>query len=310
LRRAFPLSTISLLIEERFEPLMRKCPYINEIILCNRQRDSFGEMVRKLKERKLDISIDLKNNTFTHLLSFFAGISKRYGFQRGLSGRLLNFPEELSKAVSEEPIQQQYRILQKLGVSAFNDKLELWVTQENRLSVDKFLREEGVTKEDKVIGLAIGASNKWPTKNWPIENFIELSERLLKKGYRIILLGDEHSRNKVQLFPSNSQEKVIDFVGRTNLEQLIALIERLDVLICPDSAPLHIGSAVGTKTIAFFGPTDPKKHLPPGANIDVIVKQVGCQPCYKRKCINRKQQFQCLKEISVDEVFSVLIKKL
>ena len=132
----------------------------------------------------------------------------------------------------------------------------------------------------------------------------------MEEGIKIVLLGDEYSREKVRFFSSNDQKKVIDFVGRTNLEQLIALIDRLDVLICPDSAPLHIASAVSTKTIVFFGPTDPKRHLPPGENIDAFVRQVECQPCYKRKCFNRKNQLQCLKEISVDEVFKLAIKRL
>ena len=162
-------------------------------------------------------------------------------------------------------------------------------------------------RSDKLIGLAIGASPEWPTKNWPIDNFSKLSLLLIQQGLKVILLGTNYLREKVEKFPKH--KNIISFVGETNLNQLVSLIKRLDVLITPDSAPMHIASATGTKIVALFGPTDPKRHVPPAKELEVLVSHLDCQPCYKRQCKSR-EKLACLNKIEVEEVLKTVIKIL
>ncbi|MFC1646456.1 glycosyltransferase family 9 protein [Candidatus Omnitrophota bacterium] len=143
--------------------------------------------------------------------------------------------------------------------------------------------------------------------DWPIDNFPKLSKMLIEKGIKVILLGTQHSKDKVGKFPKD--KGIVSLVAETNLSQLISLIKRLDILVSGDSAPMHIGSAVGVKTIALFGPTDPIKHTPPGGRVIALVKRIKCQPCYKRSCIN-KEKLDCLNKISIDEVFDLILKKV
>ncbi|MBL7131586.1 MAG: glycosyltransferase [Candidatus Omnitrophica bacterium] len=307
LRRQFPKAKISLLINSDIQPLVRDCPYIDDIILFDRKKKRLLELIDDLRQREFNLSIDFKNNNLTHLIAYLAKITSRYGFSRGPTSFLLNQPETLPQDSIEQPVKQQLRILKKLGVTFFDDALELWPSREDDDFIDNALKEKGVLREDKLIGLAIGASPEWPTKDWPIDNFTKLSQMLIQEGLKVILLGTQYSKQKVDRFPDDN--RVISFVGDTNLNQLVSLVKRLDVLITPDSAPMHIASAVGTKIIALFGPTEPKRHIPPGGEIDALVRQINCQPCYKRKCIN-KEKLACLEKISPEEVFNLITQKI
>jgi lipopolysaccharide heptosyltransferase II len=308
LRRHFPDSRISLLIDRKFKQLVEQCPYVDDLVLFDRKKDSLFKLIKELRRRGFDLAVDLKNSDFTHWLAFLSGITLRYGFCKGFLSRfLLNHCEPLSLDSTEDPVKQQFRILQKMGVSYFYDELELWPSIDDYNLVDGLLKKHGVLKDDKLIGLSISASPEWPTKNWPIENYYELSNMLIKRGLKVVLIGTAHSNDKLLIF--GNDKVIINFIGETNLNQLVSLIKRLNILVTPDSAPMHIASATGTKLIALFGPTDPKRHSPPRGKIDTLVRQLDCQPCYKRNCAN-KEQIACLKNISSKEVFDLIIERV
>ncbi len=86
--------------------------------------------------------------------------------------------------------------------------------------------------------------------------------------------------------------------------ELACLIQRCDVFLAHDSSSLHLAAAVGTPTIALFGPTDARRHLPPSFTGQVIAKKVFCSPCYSPRC--RTITHACMKRIGVDEVLSAV----
>ena len=65
---------------------------------------------------------------------------------------------------------------------------------------------------------------------------------------------------------------------------------------------MHIAAAVGTPTIALFGPTNPLRHRPYGEGHHVIEKKVSCRPCYKRRCIRKDSLKLCMTEIQATDV--------
>ena len=92
-----------------------------------------------------------------------------------------------------------------------------------------------------------------------------------------------------------------DFTGKTNIRQLAALFKRSKLLLTNDSAPLHLGCAVGVKVLAIFGPTDPIKYGPTGELDYVIRNKLHCAPCQNAAC---GYGHECMKLISPEEVFN------
>ena len=58
----------------------------------------------------------------------------------------------------------------------------------------------------------------------------------------------------------------IDLTGKTNLRQLVALMERAELVIGNDTGPMHIAAALGRPMVSLFGPTDPDLHRPLRSN--------------------------------------------
>jgi ADP-heptose:LPS heptosyltransferase len=96
------------------------------------------------------------------------------------------------------------------------------------------------------------------------------------------------------------KSRFYDFTDKTNIRQLAALLKRARLLITNDSAPLHLGCAMGTKVLAIFGPTDLRKYGPTGEFDAAINKKLFCSPCEKAVC---KYNHECMRLISADEVY-------
>ncbi len=316
IRKRYPKAHVAVLVDSKLAPLLEKCPYLNEVITFNRSncRERWRRLMsltKQLRRRRFDLSIDLQNNLKTHLVTLLAQIPVRIGYARGFSGHLLSRPVvEVKKSIP--PVEHQFELLKRAGVNHFEDELELWPDDSAEQTVAKWFQEGSIGREEIVIGLAIGSSVKWPTKRWPVENFTALSKRLVNElNCRIVLIGSEEEsalgfQFGVQEFPKGA---VLNLIGKTGLLDLVSVVKRLDVLVSGDSAPIHIAAAVKTKLVALFGPTEPKRHMPPGHDHVVFVKRIPCQPCYSGTCRNAVK-LDCLAKISVDEVYAAVKRQL
>lgn len=305
LRNKFPEARIGLVVDSRFLSLVSSCPYVDEVIPLDRMKSRswlwLARFAKKLRRRSFDISIDLQNTKRTHLLAFLAGIPQRHGFRRGVFGGLLNRPD-LTYDKPDSPVKHQFRILSRLGVNQLDEGLELWTDPASEERVRGWFEAYGITDPEKVVGLAVGSSPKWPTKRWPTDSFRALAGRLAKElGCRIVLVGSSEDQRLAETLAGDS-DSIVNLAGRTLLPDLVSLIKQMRVLVTGDTAPLHVAKALGVRTVALFGPTDPRRHLPPGNGTTVLMRRLPCQPCYKGKCHN-PETLACLKRIDVEEVF-------
>ncbi|OGW83681.1 MAG: hypothetical protein A2Z83_08495 [Omnitrophica bacterium GWA2_52_8] len=312
IRKKFPDARISLLVDRKFSPLVSVSPYVDEVIPIDRDRLShpgyFLKLCRRLRREGFDMSIDFQNSKWTHLLGYFSGIGDRYGFMRGRTGFLLNHPDPHFDS-PEPPVQNQARILAKLGIRSVDERLELWPDPESEDRVAQWLGT-AQNGHDRYIGLVLGSSPKWETKRWPAEFFKNLAGKLvLEKNCKIVLIGaaeDAACAGELSQWPAGH---TVNLIGKTSPKELVSLVGRLKVMVTGDTAPLHVASAMGVRIVALFGPTDPRRHVPPGEHIHVVARSLACQPCYRGTCSNH-EKFACMRQISVEEVHSQIRKYL
>ena len=94
----------------------------------------------------------------------------------------------------------------------------------------------------------------------------------------------------------------VNLAGMTTLRELACLYELADIVVSTDSGPMHLSAAVGTPTVALFGPTDPSRTGPYGEGHAIIRAGLPCSPCFLKACETRK----CMREITVDAVFDAV----
>ena len=94
-----------------------------------------------------------------------------------------------------------------------------------------------------------------------------------------------------------------NLIGKTSILESAAIISKAKLFVGGDSAPLHLASSVEVPVIAFYGPTDSKRHLA-ASQATIFQKEIPCVPCYRGKC--KIKTHDCMREISVDEVFNAV----
>ena len=161
-----------------------------------------------------------------------------------------------------------------------------------------FLQEKGFLPEKPLVLLHPGT--RWETKQWEEEKWAALGDWLQKtNGTQVVFTGSANDAPLIERVISKMNFPGITTAGFWNLTELAFLQKQAEVVIIPDSGPMHLASAMGTPVVALFGPTEPMLTGPQGGAHRVVRKTVACQPCFKRKCASK----QCMKEITVKEVY-------
>lgn len=311
IRGKFPEAFIGLLVDKKIAPLVSRSPYLDEVIPVERGRLShlpyLLKIAKKIRREGYEISVDLQNSKWTHLAAALAGVRERYGFKRGRLGFFLTRPVQDCGA-QDGPVRHQFRVLSAVGVTQLSDFLELWTDPVSEERVEALLPAASEKDGRRTVGLVVGSSLKWPTKRWPAAFFAELADRLIKeKNCRVVLIGSGEDKSGLAEFSPRSREGLIDLVGRTSVTDLVSVIKRLDALVTGDTAPLHVAGALKAKIVALFGPTDPRRHMPPAAGAVVLNRRLACQPCYRGTC-RYSEKLACLTRISVEEVFDAVCR--
>ena len=305
IREKYPKAKVFCLVGRESRKILQRCPYLDGLIICDpRDKDKsligILKLSRGLNKYKFDKIIDFQNSHRSHLLAFFSFPQESYGYDNGKFGFLLsNRIKDGRREIS--PVEHQFLILKKLGIRFKKDYfLEVWSSQHDEEYIRQLLDSEWVGKKCHVVGINISASERWETKNWPIDHIASLCDILSSQNIRVIITGTKRERPLVKQLTKLTRAKPAIFIGKTDVLQLAALIKRCQVYITPDSAPMHLAAAVGTPFIAFFGPTDPVRHLPPARKFTIFRKELNCTPCYSTACLIRTHA--CMDQITPQEV--------
>ncbi|MBM3245308.1 MAG: lipopolysaccharide heptosyltransferase II, partial [Candidatus Omnitrophica bacterium] len=308
IRQKFPEGyKISVLTGEESKDILLRCPYIDELLVCDLKGKDKGvkgifKIAQQLRKKGFDKVVDLQNNRASHILAYLSLATDRYGYDNGKFSFLINhrIKDNLPPA---EPVTHQFRVLKMLGIDLDNPALELWPSEKDNAYAEEFLSSEWISDRQKLIGINISASKRWTTKNLPLFNLVRLCEKLGERDMRVVITGTaDDLKTAEDLISKAKNTKIINACGKTTINQLAALIKKCSCYICGDSAPLHVASAVGAPFIALFGPTDSRRHMPPARNFVLIKKELPCSPCYKSKC----KKNDCMALITPDEIMEAV----
>lgn len=150
------------------------------------------------------------------------------------------------------------------------------------------------------IALAPGAVG--PSKRWSY--FADAARRLTESGYDVWVVGGPGEKQAATDIAQAGGARVRDLTG-TDLRNAILALAAATLVISNDSGLLHVAAAIGTPSIAIFGPTSPYhwKPLNPIAAVIQSKTEVPCRPCHKPVC--RMQHHACMRDISTNEVIDV-----
>ena len=102
-------------------------------------------------------------------------------------------------------------------------------------------------------------------RNWSAENYAAVADHFSARwNGRVILTGGptELEREYGAAIAQHATCAPIDLIGKTSLKELLALLERASVVVCPDSGPAHMATAVGTPVVGLYATSNPDRTGP------------------------------------------------
>lgn len=258
LRAAAPDLHITWIIQPGPWGLVAGNPAVDEFIVFDRKRGwrAFRDIRRATRGKRFDLVLTLQVYLKAGVITALLRSPRKLGFDRlrARDGNWL-FTNERIPARGFQHVQDQYfEFLEYLGIEPRLAWDGLGSTAEEAA------RYEGILppSDRPRVGLILGTSKA--EKDWAPERYVELVDRLDEEfGVGAVLLGAPSARERAaaDLVLERARTRPLDLLA-WDLRRLVYLIERVDVLVSPDTGPMHIGVALGTPTVGLLGYSSPK----------------------------------------------------
>jgi heptosyltransferase-3 len=142
-------------------------------------------------------------------------------------------------------------------------------------------------------------ASRWLFKCWPAEQNAQLIDRFAVEGHRVVLTSAPEEVGFIQAIVDKSQAKTVNLAGQLSIKELGALTARAQLFVGVDSMPMHLAAAMGTPTVALFGPSGEHEWGPWNVERRVVTTTHTCRPCGFDGCGGGKLS-ECLTFLPVD----------
>lgn len=198
-------------------------------------------------------------------------------------------------------IDRYFDVFRKLG---FDARIDFKSVYQN--DVEKVLPVE---IKSPAVGIAPFA--RYTNKTYPPEKMRQVARMLAAKGVNVYLFGGRGA--EADTLASWQEERITSLAGKFPLEEEIAVMGHLDVMVSMDSANQHLAGLAGTPVISIWGSTTPAcGFLGFGQTThDAVYLGLPCQPCTiagSDKC--PKEHMDCLRKLPEETIGSKVMAKL
>jgi ADP-heptose:LPS heptosyltransferase len=339
LRALYPEATISLAARGVVQNLVERCPYIDEIVpwetlvpnwswlawrLRRYPRTRFalrevrgavyarcldrrwGQVIMPIRSPTEELLWFVRHSRIPHSTGIAGCSVNLYGSRyrpEAICSRIMDLePEKLGQHELETTRQflSFLRGGKEFGVEEVSPVF--WTDEENHRFAEAALPEGG-EPEGITVALVPGAASR--TREWKLENYLELFDSLPSVG-RIVILGgradvEKADRLKGLLRGRGPGRSVVALAGKTTLRQMVEVIRRCRLLIGVETGALHIATALGVPSVGILGGGHFGRFYPWGnpAVHRVAASRMDCYGCQWR-CVHG--DFRCIPAISTGQV--------
>ena len=297
IKKAYPDAHITLALEERSKGITSLTDIIDDTLFADiKGKNKYFELLKLLFQiwtKKFDTVISSGSNKFISIFLFMTFIKEKYGYDTGKISQFL-----LTKAIPLNKNQYASKMYHDLvrTITEVDTELPQINVQRTNFEENTILIHPGVS----LMSIRKGMIKTIPAKIWA-----EVVEKLAERGKKVILAGGPDDNEVINtIINTVPQDKFVNMYGKTkNLKELAELISKSEIFLCSDSAPLHIGVALGVKTYAIFGSTDDRKLIPQNEKVVPLKANCSCplQPCLWERRQTTCESLDCLK-ITSDEI--------
>lgn len=305
IKEKFPGAKITYLLKNYTKDLAFNHPYIDELILLEEENGTvlFKKNITKIKNYKFDTSIVVYPTFKISLILFFAGIKNRIGTGYRWYSFLFNkrFYEHRKYGEKHE-LEYNINLLKLIGIDKIDPEkdisFDIRIDDKSEQKVNDLLQKTGFNPKIPTVIIHPGSGGS--AIDWPVHKFRRLAEVLARElNLNLLITGSDKEKHICNDVKGNS--KSIDLSGKFNLRELIALINKSDILIANSTGPIHIAGALGKYVIGFYPQIpalSPKRWGPYTKKKKIFTPNVDCENCTRKKC----EELDCMNTIEIEDV--------
>lgn len=221
---------------------------------------SHRDLVRALLGRHFDVLLNLQVAFRANLLSSLVKADIRLGYdaQRAKDLHRLFINHRIPAHRGQHVLDCFFSFLEVLGLSSRTLSWQIPIPEEARAFARLHLPQDRPN-------LIISPCSSHSLRNWSVQGYAQVADYAAQRwGMRVILCGGptESEREMALSIQDAAQSPLVNLVGKDTIKQLLALLERADLVISPDSGPAHMASAVNTPVIGLYAASNPARSGP------------------------------------------------
>ena len=261
----------------------------------------------KIKKIKAGAALMFNNSLRDAIFLKLSGIKNLYGAAaRGRSiilSKAFHFPKIADKKLNKLHHAVKYlSMVYAFGAPKWDGQLPEFHIEKQTETISTALNDVLNSKNLLVVapGAAYGDAKRWPT-----EYFQKVCEYWLNNNGQVAIVGTNAELPVAKKLIKTSQTKAIyNLAGKTNLDELILVLQKAKQCVANDSGVMHLSAIAGGSGVAIFGSTDPTSTSPVSNKWTVLYEKEECSPCFQRIC--PQNTYKCLKKITPNKVIKLL----
>ncbi|AVD65293.1 glycosyltransferase family 9 protein [Serratia sp. CY49633] len=254
IRNRYPSAHITLVAGTINRGMVKDYSCFDEVIFWDNKFRQMRGAVAEIRKRRPELAVILHAHLPYDIISAVLA-----GCQYILRDNYLTLPKGIDRWVyscslnfSGHLIQRKLDLMNFIGGDTTNIEMEI------PCQFEKLSQRADVIR----IGFNMGASSK--ERCWPVEYFAELANKLITRhnNVEVVIIGSPADREIESIFmahlATDVQSRIVSYVGKTSLPQLVGVIDSLNVLLTGDTGPLHLAVALKVPTLSLFVTAKPR----------------------------------------------------
>ncbi|MBL8298139.1 MAG: glycosyltransferase family 9 protein [Rhodanobacteraceae bacterium] len=261
LQASWPATTLTWIIGKLEHKLVGDLPGV-EFIVFDKSKgwEGYRAVRRALGGRRFDVLLHMQVALRSNLLSALVRARRRIGYDaaraRDLHGLFVN--ERIPARSGEHVLDAIGSFVEPLGLRQDAVRWDLPIPESAAVFAEQHLPGNEPT-------LIVSPCSSHALRNWRPERYAAVMDHAAQRGWRVALCGGPSTYEREfgdRIVQQLRRCSALDLIGKDTLKQLLALLRRADLVLTPDSGPMHLANAMGTAVLGLHAASNPQRSGP------------------------------------------------